>query len=230
MAVVDSPPGPRVSFDVRELSTEAVYKLLIGAVVPRPIAWVSTRLPGLAPNLAPFSFFTVASREPAVLAISIGQPGDPSKPDKDTLAGIRATGQFVVNIATRSLLDQLVTSSIEFPRGVDEFAATGLTPLTADVVNAPLVAEAPIAMECRLRDLVEIGTDVLVLGDVLRIHAHGDLVDERMRVRHDRLQPVGRLAGPSFCLDLDVVVREATARTVAGMPDPDGTGPARGEP
>ncbi|MGH3376695.1 MAG: flavin reductase family protein [Actinoallomurus sp.] len=188
--------------DVAELEPAAVYKLLVGSVVPRPIAWVASRSAAGVNNIAPFSFFNVACRWPPIVAISVGKPADPRKPAKDTLVCLQETGEFTVNIATTELMAQVTTTSVEFPAEVDEFAAAGLTPGDSEQVAVPRIAEAPISMECRVVQLIELGTDVLILGEVLLFHVRDDILDDRLRISPELLRPIGRMAGPTFCTEL----------------------------
>jgi len=193
------------SFSAAELDARSTYRFLIGSVVPRPIAWVSTVSENGGRNIAPFSFFTVASTAPPMLCISIGLPESPKKSIKDTLQGIEETREFVVNIATVDLLDELVASAAVLPIDVDEFAFSGLTSAASDLVLPPRIAAAPISMECVLYDSVKLGTDVLVIGEVVRFHFREGVLDENLRVRLGVLRPLGRLAGPYFATEFNSV-------------------------
>ncbi len=134
--------------DPAELDTTSVYKLLSGAVVPRPIAWVSTRSRDGILNLAPYSFFTVVSRQPPMLAISIGPRTGGEDYAKDTLTNIRDTEEFVINMVSVELANAMHESSINYPPEVDEFVRAGVTPVACEVITAPRVAESRISMEC----------------------------------------------------------------------------------
>ena len=127
----------------------SVYKLLIGSVVPRPIAFVSTLNPDGGFNVAPFSFFTVASSNPPVLVFTVGLRTTPD-PRKDTLRNITTTREFVVNIVSEEIGEKMNLCAGEYPPEVDEFELSGLTPIPSDLVKAPRVAESHINMECRL--------------------------------------------------------------------------------
>ena len=116
--------------DPSDLDTHAVYKLLVGAVVPRPIAWVSSRNAAGILNLAPFSFFTVASREPPMLAISIGPRTNGEAYAKDTLTNLRETQEFAINMVSLTLANAMHETSINHPPEVDEFTSAGVTPAT----------------------------------------------------------------------------------------------------
>ena len=179
--------------DPDTLDPQACYKLLIGSVVPRPIAWTSTVSKQGVHNLAPFSFFTVASRQPPMLCISVG-PRDDEDMSKDTLENIEQTGEFVVNIVSLALSNTMHESSKNHPPEADEFEKAGLTPAPCEVVKAPRVEEAGVSMECVLDRILPLGTDHLVLGRMVRFHVRDELY-ENGRIDVAGLDPLGRLAG-----------------------------------
>ncbi len=180
--------------DPEEIDSRSCYKLLIGSVVPRPIAWTSTvSLEGVR-NLAPFSFFTVASREPPTLCISVGPRTEGDIPTKDTLDNIRETEEFVINIVSVPLSNTMYESSMAHSPESDEFEKAGLNPAPCEMVKAPRVAEAGVSMECRLDRVLPLGTDHLVLGRIVRFHVRDELY-ENGRIDVAKLQPLGRLAG-----------------------------------
>ncbi len=188
-----------MNFDLRDLDNKNAYKLMTGSIVPRPIAWVSTVDEAGNRNLAPFSFFTVASRNPPTLCISIGPGvGERDGTTKDTLANIRNTKQFVINIVMSSLGDEMHISSNNFPADVDEFEAVGLTAAKSIHVQPPRVHEAPIAFELELDQIIEIGSDCLVLGKVVQYHIQDEYYLGNFKVDLEKLQPLGRLAG-NYC-------------------------------
>ncbi len=179
--------------DPDTLDPQACYKLLIGSVVPRPIAWTSTVSRDGVRNLAPFSFFTVASRQPPMLCISVG-PRPEGDLDKDTLSNIEQTGEFVINIVSLSLSNTMFESSKNHPPEADEFEKAGLTPAPCEVVGAPRVEEAGVSMECLLDRILPLGTDSLVIGKLVRFHVRDELY-ENGRIDVSGLDPLGRLAG-----------------------------------
>ncbi|MCG7344011.1 flavin reductase family protein [Sporosarcina sp. ACRSL] len=184
-----------------DLNTKDTYKLLIGAVVPRPIAWVSTISSDGTPNLAPFSFFSVASRKPPILSISIGPGvGEREGTTKDTLVNILEQKEFVINITPATLRNEMHRSSENFPSDVNEFEYTGLTPGESEIVKSPRVEESPISMECILHDVIKLGEDHLVLGRVVRYHVNDELY-EKGRINLAKLAPIGRLAGNYSLVD-----------------------------
>lgn len=197
-----------MQFNPQELDERSLYKILIGAVVPRPIAWVSTRSQDGINNLAPFSFFNIVSRKPPMLAISFG-PDRPGQ-QKDTLTNIRITQSFVVNVVTESLLDAMTVTAATWAPEVDEFAQAGLTPAPAHLVKAPLVAESPISFECSLRHLLSLGTDTLVIGEILHIHVADELLHEG-RIDPLALKPMGRMAGTGYSYVRELVEKPTPA-------------------
>jgi len=180
--------------DPAELDTHAVYKLLVGAVVPRPIAWVSSRSRDGVLNLAPYSFFNVASREPPMLAISIGPRTGGENYPKDTLTNLRESQEFVINIVSLSLANAMHETAINYPPDVDEFERAGVTPAPCVVVNTPRVAEARISMECTVEHMLRLGSDYLVIGRMHRYHVEDTLLSNG-RIDIQGLDPLGRLAG-----------------------------------
>lgn len=187
-----------------DLSGREPYKLLVGSVVPRAIAWVATRSPEGVANIAPFSFFTVASANPPTVCFAVGRSARPGEPVKDTLANIRTTGELTVNIARSDLLEQLNTTASTLPGEVDEFAVAGLTEEPSTIVAVPRIAEAPISMECELDRVIEVGDYSLVLARVLLWRFEDGLRDD-FYVDMEALRPLGRLAGPRFATELNVV-------------------------
>jgi flavin reductase (DIM6/NTAB) family NADH-FMN oxidoreductase RutF len=202
-----------MDFDVESLQPEPAYKLLVGAVQPRPIAWISTVATDGTPNLAPFSFFTVASRNPATVLVSIGARVDGAA--KDTLDNLRATGDFVVNIPSTHHCAAVSASGATVAPDVDEFALAGVTAVTSVKVRAPRLAESRLSLECRLHLEVAVGTDTVVFGTVVWAHCAAGVMDERVRVDNDVLQPLGRLAGPWFTGPLTAVPETLTPTAAA---------------
>ena len=180
--------------DPDTLDPQTRYKLLIGSVVPRPIAWTSTVSRQGAHNLAPFSFFTVASRNPPMLCISLGPRTDQPPDTKDTLSNIAEMGEFVINIVSLPFSNAMHESSKTHPPEADEFDRAGLTPAPCKVVTAPRVEEAAVSMECLLDRVLRLGTDHLVIGRIVRFHVREELY-ENGRIDVAKLQPLGRLAG-----------------------------------
>jgi flavin reductase (DIM6/NTAB) family NADH-FMN oxidoreductase RutF len=178
------------------------YRILVGAVVPRPIAFVSTISPEGVRNLAPFSFFNVVCGDPPVICFSpIWR-----NPPKDTIVNIRATGEFVVNIVSEDFADRMNICSGEYPSNVDEFSMSGLTPVDSVVVRPPRVKESHVNMECRLMQIVDVSArpmgGSLVIGEVVRFHVD-DAVIEDFRIDADKLGAVGRMSGSDYARTRD---------------------------
>jgi len=188
-------------------SPESFYKILIGSILPRPIAWVSTINREGVPNLAPFSFFTVASSNPPVLCfapalkLEVFEGTKKGKP-KDTLKNIQDTGEFVVNIVSRAVAEKMNQSSGSYPPGTSEFEKSGLTPAPSTHIAPPRVAESLINFECKLHQVISFGEHPgagnLVLGRIQCAHLH-DSVYKNGRIDIQELQPIGRLAGMEYC-------------------------------
>jgi flavin reductase (DIM6/NTAB) family NADH-FMN oxidoreductase RutF len=181
-------------FDPRAHARTDVYRFLISAVIPRPIAFVSSMGADGALNLAPFSYFNAIASEPPLITIAIDQRvGDP----KDTLRNIRETKEFVVNVVNEPLLDAMVTTSGEWPRATNEFGVAGLTPAPSERVKPPYVAESPLQLECTLYREIELGNSVLVVGEVVLARVRDEALTEG-RIDAEKLRPIGRLGGEFY--------------------------------
>ena len=196
--------------DPGSTAVQDIYKLLIGAIVPRPIAFVSSLSPEGVRNLAPFSFFTGISANPPVICFSPMVRGDRSYgargSNKDTLNNIRAKREFVVNIVSEEFAGQMNICSTEFPPQVDEFEASGLTPIASDLVQPPRVKESHINMECKLFQIVDVSDKPLggsiVLGEVIRFHVDDAYVDS-YRIDPGKLHAIGRMGGATYTRTTD---------------------------
>jgi flavin reductase (DIM6/NTAB) family NADH-FMN oxidoreductase RutF len=176
----------RADFDPAETGSRVFYRLLTALVVPRPIAWVSSRSAEGVDNLAPHSFFTVASSDPPMLAFtSVGS--------KDTLRNVRATGEFVVNLAVEPLITAVNETATDFPPQVGEFDAVGLRREPSALVAPPRVADSPAAFECRLHATLGLGNaSTMIIGRVVFAAVDESvLVDGYPEV--DLLRPLARL-------------------------------------
>jgi len=194
-----------------DLDVRNRYKLLIGTVVPRPIAFVSTVSPDGAPNIAPYSFFTAVGSNPMTLLFCPATKPDGA--DKDTLRNALppdegGTGEFVVNVATETYARKVAAAAEVLPYGESEFELTGLTPIPSSTVRPPRLAESPISYECETIQVIrtnpgEPSSGNLVMGHVLRIHVDESLVNDRFHVDADRLAAIGRMGGPEYCRTRD---------------------------
>ncbi len=175
----------RTDFDPAAMSRNEFYRLLTATVVPRPIAWVSTTSADGTHNLAPHSFFTIASVAPPVVQFSsVGR--------KDTLRNVEATGQFVVNLAPEGLFEQINDTGTEFPHGVSEFEAAGIASEPSLRVKPPRVAGSPVALECEVHTTLGIGDATVVFGRVVHaVVSQEVLVDGHPEI--SRMKPLSRL-------------------------------------
>jgi flavin reductase (DIM6/NTAB) family NADH-FMN oxidoreductase RutF len=190
-------------FDVSSLSSDAAYKLLSSAVVPRPIAWLTTLNENGSVNLAPFSFFNAVSSDPPLIAISIEDRAP--NVEKDSLANIKRTRSFVSHLVTEDLLESVVTSAIEFPSEISEAEVAGLTLVSSHHVTVPRLLNAPVSMECKLETFVRVGkAATLVIGEVVGFHVRDELY-KNGRIDSTNLQAVGRMSGSEFVRTRDLV-------------------------
>lgn len=183
-----------MQLDIPALLPGDAYKLLASVVVPRPIALVTTREPDGQINAAPFSFFNLVGSSPPVVALGITDrtPGGP----KDTRANIVREGSFVVNLVDEALAQAMNICGIDFPQGQSEMEAAGLTSSASVAVPAARIAESPVQLECRLAQIVTVGDNKIVLGEVVFLHIRDAFVDmEKLRVRTEALHLIGRMHG-----------------------------------
>ena len=174
-----------------------MYQFMIGAVSPRPIAFVSTIDTEGVPNLAPFSFFNAFSSKPPILgfATSIRAANGTTK---DTLANVQEVNECVVNIVSHSFVRQMSLTAVNYPKGVSEFEKAGLTPIESDLIRPFRVKESPIQMECRVEQILplsdEKGGGILILCRILRMHINEDILDlEKNRIDPHKVDTVGRM-------------------------------------
>jgi flavin reductase (DIM6/NTAB) family NADH-FMN oxidoreductase RutF len=214
----DSAADAPLELAMTELEQRERYFLLTSVVVPRPIAWVSTLDADGVRNLAPYSYFNACSATPPIVHFT-------STTSRDSLANIRATGEFVVNVVSEDLAPAMRVSSAALYSGEDEFEVAGLQTVPSRTVAPPRVAGAKVALECRLRQELEMGEGTMVFGDVLHIHVERSVWRDG-RVDPTLLRPVGRLSAPYFAtvsevysLDLPEDVKQrASDYTIRGGP------------
>ncbi|MBC7544234.1 MAG: flavin reductase family protein [Candidatus Sericytochromatia bacterium] len=191
--------------DPNALSPQDAYKFMIGAIVPRPIAWVSSVSPEGVVNLAPFSFFTGICANPLTLCFAPMRRTDGTT--KDTLNNITATREFVVNIVSEPLVEAMNRSSEQFPPDESEFAATGLTAVPSRIVTPPRVGESLVQFECQVHEIVTISEaplgGSLVIGRVVALHVD-EAIYHNGRIDLAGLQPIGRCAGQTYVRTTDV--------------------------
>lgn len=182
------------------LPWQDAYKLMIGAIVPRPIAFVSTIDEQGIANLAPFSFFTAICPDPMMVCFSPMRRGSDGA-IKDTLANIQQTREFVINIVSEHLAAPMNDTAIEFNPEVDEFEIVGLSKLPSTLIKPPRVAECAVQLECVLDQILDFGqhpgSGSLVIGRVVCIHIDDNVYADG-KINSDKLQPIGRMAGNVF--------------------------------
>ncbi|TWT27133.1 flavin reductase family protein [Planomicrobium sp. CPCC 101110] len=183
-----------LSFDPQEQTERENYKLLIGGVIPRPIAFVTSRSAEGALNAAPFSYFNVVSSDPPMISVSVqSRAGAP----KDTAKNAVETGEFVVHIVDETNVEQVNRTAASLPPGANELELTEFTLTESEVISVPAVNEAKIRFECRLEQVVELGGTRLLIGKVVRFHVD-ESIYENGRIHHELLKPVSRLAGTNY--------------------------------
>jgi len=187
--------------NAKELSVKENYKLLVGGILPRPIALISTVSESGISNLAPFSFFMGITSKPATICFSSASKKGPHT-KKDTLSNINFSGEFVINVVSENIVRQMHESAKEFPADVSEFDETGLTPVPSQIVKPPRVKESPINLECQLFQSINIGdgspgSGTLVIGEIVVYHID-DSIYEDGSINTSLLNPIGKLAGLEY--------------------------------
>jgi flavin reductase (DIM6/NTAB) family NADH-FMN oxidoreductase RutF len=181
-----------MEWDFDALAPAQRYKLLVGLVVPRPIAWVTTKSPGGLVNAAPFSFFNVLSDDPPLMMISVDNRE--AGPMKDTARNILDTREFVVNMVDESTLEMMHATSDPYPPEVSEPMELKLELAPSLAVAPPRLAASPVSFECRLHTHLDMGERHLLIGRVHRLHTHAGIIDPAtLRVHMDAYHPIGRL-------------------------------------
>ncbi|MDD9880843.1 MAG: flavin reductase family protein [Candidatus Marinimicrobia bacterium] len=185
-------------FDPNEIPFQETHKLMIGSIVPRPIAFVSTQSKNGKNNVAPFSYFNGVCSKPPTIMFAPARRGWDGE-EKDTLINIRDTEEFVVNIVSESFAEKMVMCATDFDSDVDEFEISGLNTADSQKINPPRVEEAKISFECKLNQIVEIGdgsagSGFVVIGTIVLFHIDDDIYDNG-RILLNQLEPLGRIAG-----------------------------------
>ena len=189
-----------------ELGDREVYNVLLSAVAPRPIAWVSTISATGQTNLAPFSFFNVVCADPPMLGFapsmrapkkSVPTAGEP----KDTLRNIRETGEFVVNVVTYELAEAMNLTSGDYDATISEFDVAKVASAPSKLVRPMRVAGSPVSFECKLHQILDFnpGPDggSLVIGEIVSIHIHDPHIKEG-RLDRNSLDLIGRMGGVQY--------------------------------
>ncbi|OUX30076.1 MAG: hypothetical protein CBE24_07260 [bacterium TMED264] len=188
-------------YDPAEHSFSETHKLMIGSIVPRPIALVSTTSINGINNLAPFSYFNGVCSNPPTIMFAPARRGWDGK-EKDTLINIRKTKEFSINIVSEDIGEKMVKCSTDYKKEVDEFSKSGLSPIPSKKIKPPIVSESKISLECTLNQIVQIGKNnagsgFIVIGTIVLFHID-DRVYDNGRIILDKLQPIGRVAGNGY--------------------------------
>jgi flavin reductase (DIM6/NTAB) family NADH-FMN oxidoreductase RutF len=186
-------------FDFARISASDGYKLLVSTVTPRPIAWVVSQNSAGRLNAAPFSFFNALAGDPPIIGVSMGshQPGHP----KDSRNNIRETRQFVVNLVSEENAESMNVTAIEFDPSVNELLQARLETVPSLYVKTPRIAASPVAMECELMQIVDLGAyNGLVIGRVLAMHIRDEMVIDAAKCYVDtpKLKLIGRMHGAGW--------------------------------
>jgi flavin reductase (DIM6/NTAB) family NADH-FMN oxidoreductase RutF len=187
-----------LTIDPKELAVPALHAYLLGAVAPRPIAFASTLDEEGNPNLSPFSFFNVFSSNPPILIFSPARRGRDNT-TKHTFENAKVVRECVINIVNYDIVQQMSLASVEYAKGVNEFVKAGLTPIASDVVRPFRVKESPVQIECKINEVIELGTNGgagnLVICEVVRMHIDEKILDEKGNIDPFKIDQVARLGG-----------------------------------
>ncbi len=206
-----------MKIDPNELNAKKAHDILTDIVMPRPIAFVSTIGENGIYNVAPYSYFTAISHRPMIVGFSLGRKKNGVK--KDTLVNIESTKEYVINVVSEDLAIPMNKAAAAYAPHVDEFEKADLTPIKAEKIQAPLVEESPISMECRLIQILEFGDEPeytnFIIGEVVRIHIkEAFIVDDQIQPK--KLKLIGRLGGggSAYCRTTDIFnIKRISLRT-----------------
>ncbi len=209
-----------LSLDPKEMKLGQLHAYLSGAIAPRPIALVSTVDEDGNDNLSPFSFFNVFSANPP---IAIFSPARRVRDNtvKHTYENVKIHPECVINIVNYNMVQQMSLSSTEYPKGVNEFEKSGLTPIDSAMVRSKRVAESPVQLECIVKEVIELGQDGgagnLVISEIVKIHINEAVLDEMGRIDPVKMDQVARLGGDWYCRAKDSLFEVAKPLTTMGM-------------
>ena len=189
-----------MQFDPQELEQTAIYKLLTGIIIPRPIGWISTISEDGINNLAPFSYFNAVGDDPPHVMFSTVHSNNSNK---DTLNNVLATKQFVVNMVTEDLVAQMNMTSHPISANESEFELAGLTPIASSLVLPPRVKESKITMECDMVHHYKLensktGGATIVIGKIVLFHIDESVLLDNYKINLETYQPIARLAGSNY--------------------------------
>ena len=187
-----------VSIDPKDLPVQKLHQYLLGAIGPRPIAFASTVDAVGKPNLAPFSFFNVFSANPPILIFSPARSGR-TNTTKDTYNNVKVVPEVVINVVNYDIVHQMSLASSPYAPGVNEFEKAGFTALKSDSVKPFRVAESPVQFECKVNEVIELGTEGgagnLIICEVLKIHIHDEVLDSNGMIDQQKIDLVARMGG-----------------------------------
>ena len=188
----------KMIYDQEKLTFQQTHKLMIGSIVPRPIAFVATTSNEKINNIAPFSYFNGVCSNPPTIMFAPARRGWDGK-EKDTLVNIRDTKEFTINIVSESFAQQMVECSTDYDSKVDEFDISGLNIAKSKKILPPRLKEAKISFECKLNQIVEIGdgkagSGFVVIGSIVLFHINDEIITNE-KIDIQKLNPIGRLAG-----------------------------------
>ena len=187
-----------VSLDPKDISVQKLHQYLLGAIGPRPIAFASTVDAEGKPNLAPFSFFNVFSANPPILIFSPARSGR-TNTTKDTYNNVKVVPEVVINVVNYDIVHQMSLASSPYAPGVNEFEKAGFTALKSDSVKPFRVAESPVQFECKVNEVIELGTEGgagnLIICEVLKIHIHDEVLDSNGMIDQQKIDLVARMGG-----------------------------------
>jgi flavin reductase (DIM6/NTAB) family NADH-FMN oxidoreductase RutF len=189
-----------MQLDPRELEQTAIYKLLTGIVIPRPIGWISTISEDGIHNLAPFSYFNAVGDDPPHIMFSTVHSNNLNK---DTLNNVLATKQFVVNMVTEDLVEQMNRTSQPIAANESEFELAGLTPIASSLIKPPRVKECKITMECEMVHHYKLensktGGATIVIGKIIMFHIDESVLLDNYKINLETYKPISRLAGSNY--------------------------------
>jgi len=191
-----------ISFTPKELTVAKMHHYLLGAIGPRPIAFASTIDGNGQANLAPFSFFNVFSANPPILIFSPARSGR-TNTTKDTYNNVKAHPEVVINVVNFDIVEQMSLASSPYPAGESEFVKSGLTPIPSDLVKPFRVKESPIQFECKVNQVVELGTEGgagnLIICEVVKFHIDENYLDENQLIDQQKIDLVARMGGNWYC-------------------------------
>jgi flavin reductase (DIM6/NTAB) family NADH-FMN oxidoreductase RutF len=191
-----------LSINPQDISIPKLHHYLLGAVGPRPICFASTIDENGNPNLAPFSFFNVFSANPPIAVFSPARSGRTGE-QKDTYKNIKQVPEVVINIVNYDMVHQMSLASSPYPHGVDEFVKSGFTKVASDLVKPFRVKESPVQMECKVKEVIELGegggAGNLVICEVVKIHISEDVLDSNQMIDQEKIDLVARMGGNWYC-------------------------------